>query len=316
MKHNNAGTRRLRRGLGIILPLCAAGLLHAQLNHGIIEGIVTDPAGAAVAHASVTVTSVDTGVASPARTNSTGYYRAVDLVPGSYRVHIEMQGFSPVDLVGIEVPAGQTVRQDGQLKVGSTRQVVEVTAAASLVETSPSNTSSAVDSQIIQDMPLQGRDLQQLIFLLPGVQNDAGPPGSNFGFNSQFGIFPDPTYVQGSDVSVNGGQGGANAWYLDGSLNVSTLSENINVNPSPDAVSEFQAITSNLAAEYGRTGGGVFNVVLKSGTNNCTAACTIISAIAPSTRGIPSRRWMPTGISSPAAASSSPMPAAPWAAPW
>ena len=73
--------------------------------------------------------------------------------------------------------------------------------------------------------------------------------------------------MQGSDVSVNGGQGGANAWYFDGSLNVSTLSENINVNPSPDAVSEFQAVTSDLAAQYGRTGGGVFNVVLKSGTN-------------------------------------------------
>ena len=66
----------LRTGLGIILSFCAAGLLHAQLNHGIIEGIVTDPAGAAVANASVTVTSVDTGVANPTRTNSTGYYRA------------------------------------------------------------------------------------------------------------------------------------------------------------------------------------------------------------------------------------------------
>ncbi|HEV2378361.1 MAG TPA: carboxypeptidase regulatory-like domain-containing protein [Terriglobia bacterium] len=259
--------RYLATGLGIMVSLGAARMLRAQLNTGIVEGFVTDPAGAAVANAEVTVTSLDTGVANPTRTNSTGYYRAVDLVPGRYRVHIEASGFSPVDLVGIEVPAGQTVKEDGQLKVGSTRQLVEVTAAASLVETAPSNTSSAVDSQIIQDMPLQGRDLQQLIFLLPGVQNDAGPPGSNFGFNSQFGIFPDPTYVQGSDVSVNGGQGGANAWYLDGSLNVSTLSENINVNPSPDAVSEFQAITSNLAAEYGRTGGGVFNVVLKSGTN-------------------------------------------------
>jgi len=263
-----SGTCRYWRiGLAIIFSLAATSALRAQLNHSIIEGLVTDPAGSAVANAVVTVTSVDTGVATPTRTNITGYYRAVDLVPGRYRVHIEAPGFSPLDMVDVQLLAGQVVREDGQLKVGSTRQLVEVKAAAALLQTAPANASSTVESQIIQDMPLQGRDLQQLVYLLPGVENVAGPPGSNFGFNSQFGIFPDPTYVQGSDVSVNGGQGGANAWYLDGSLNVSTLSENINVNPSPDAVSEFQAITTNLAAEYGRSGGGVFNVVLKSGTN-------------------------------------------------
>jgi hypothetical protein len=267
MKNEGALRRRWPIVVGLFLVLGSGGALRAQLNHGIVEGVVTDPAGAAVANASVTVTALDTGVSTPTKTNNTGYYRAVDLVPGRYKIHVESPGFEPLDVVDVQVPAGQQVKVDGQLKVGSTRQTVEVSASAALVETAPSNSSTTVESQIIQDMPLQGRDLQQLIYLLPGVQSDAGPPGSNFGFNSQYSIFPDPTYVQGSDVSVNGGQGGANAWYLDGSLNVSTLSENINVNPSPDAVSEFQAITSNLAAEYGRTGGGVFNVVLKSGTN-------------------------------------------------
>jgi len=267
MKSNGVLRRRWPLVAGVLLTLGSSAALRAQLNHGIVEGLVTDPAGAAIANASVTVRSIDTGVLTPTKTNETGYYRAVDLVPGRYQIHIESAGFEPLDIVDVRVGAGQEVKIDGQLKVGSTRQTVEVSASAALVETAPSNTSTTVDSQIIQDMPLQGRDLQQLVYLLPGVQSDAGPPGSNFGFNSQFGIFPDPTYVQGSDVSVNGGQGGANAWYLDGSLNVSTLSENINVNPSPDAVSEFQAITSDLSAQYGRTGGGVFNVVLKSGTS-------------------------------------------------
>ncbi len=116
---------------------------------------------------------------------------------------------------------------------------------------------------MIQEVPINGRDLQQLVYLLPGVANASGPPGSNFGFSSQFGTFPDPTFTQGSDVSVNGGQAGANSWYLDGNLNLSGLAENIVVNPSPDAVSEFAAITNGFAAEYGHTGGGVFNVVLK-----------------------------------------------------
>src|SRR5215472_7881411 len=84
-------------GLMLSLLLSMPAGLRAQLYHGIIEGLVTDPAGAVVTNASVTVTSVDTGVASPTRTNSTGYYRVVDLVPGRYRVHIEATGFSPVD---------------------------------------------------------------------------------------------------------------------------------------------------------------------------------------------------------------------------
>jgi hypothetical protein len=256
-----------RLGLLVALTMGSAVGLQAQLNRGIIQGLVTDQTGAALVNASVTITSVDTGVSGHTKTNSTGYYRAVDLTPGGYRVHIEARGFNPVDVVDIKVFAGQEVRVDRQLELGSTRQTIEVQAAQPLLETASANNSTTVESQIIQDMPLQGHDLQQIVYMLPGVQSDAGPPGSNFGFNSQFGIFPDPTSVQGSDVSVNGGQGGANAWYLDGSLNVSTLSENINVNPSPDAVSEFQAITSDIAAQYGRTGGGVFNVVLKSGTN-------------------------------------------------
>ncbi len=256
-----------RVGILIMLLMLAAQGLWAQLNHGIIEGLVTDQQGAAIPNATVTLTALDTGVITHTKTNSTGYYRAVDLTPGAYRARLEAQGFNPVEVVDIQLGAGQEIRVDRKMEVGTTRQMVEVTATEPLLETASSNTSTTVESQIIQDMPLQGRDLQQMAYMLPGVQSDAGPPGSNFGFNSQYGIFPDPTYVQGSDVSVNGGQGGANAWYLDGSLNVSTLSENINVNPSPDAVSEFQAITSDLAAQYGRTGGGVFNVVLKSGTN-------------------------------------------------
>ena len=222
-----------RAVLLIALAFCVAAKTQAQLNYGIVQGVVTDQSGAVVAGATVTVTSAETEVSTRTRTNSSGYYRAVDLTPGRYRVRVEAQGFNAVQVDDVRVFAGQEVEVDRQLILGAAHQTVEVMAAQPLLETASSNSSTTLESQIIEDMPLQGRDLQQIVYMLPGVQNDAGPPGSNFGFNSQFGIFPDPTYVQGSDVSVNGGQGGANAWYLDGSLNVSTLSENINVNPSP-----------------------------------------------------------------------------------
>jgi hypothetical protein len=203
----------------------------------------------------------------PARTNATGYYRASDLVPGKYTALIKSPGFSTLDLRNIEVSGGSVTRVDAQLRLDATRQTVQVNAEAPLVDSSAANVSTTVDTAIIQDIPLQGRDLQQLTFLIPGVNNVGGPPGSNFGFNSQFGTFPDPSNSLGSNIAVNGGQGGANAWYLDGSLNLSSFAENVVINPTPDAVQEFQAITTGLAAEYGRSGGGVFSVVLKSGTN-------------------------------------------------
>jgi hypothetical protein len=192
----------------------------------------------------------------------------LDLVPGKYKAHFEITGFSSLDVTEIEVPAGKETRIDVQLKLGETRQVVEVTAEVPLVETGASNFSTTLEANIVRETPLAGRDLTQLTFLIPGINTVGGPPGSNFGFNSEYGTFPDPTNALGSNLAVNGGQAGANAWYLDGNLNLSSLAENIAVNPSPDAVQEFQAVTDAFAAEYSRTGGAVFNVVLKSGTND------------------------------------------------
>ena len=177
-----------------------------------------------------------------------------------YTVHFEAGGFSPLDLTNVVVPAGnQTIRADAQLKLGATRQAIEVSAAMTRVKTAPTDFSTTLGGNAIQEIPLSGRDLQQLVFMVPGVVGN-GPPGSSFGFNSEFGSFPDPTHMQGSDVSVNGGQGGTNAWYLDGNLNLSGSAESIIVNPSPDAVTEFQTITNGFSAQYGRSGGAVFNV--------------------------------------------------------
>ncbi|HEX2523180.1 MAG TPA: TonB-dependent receptor, partial [Terriglobia bacterium] len=238
------------------------------MNRGVLEGIVTDPQGAVVPNVTVTLTNVDTNVSTPTKTNSAGSFRVQDLVAGKYKARFEVSGFSTLELTDVEVPAGKVTRLDTQMKLGETTQLVEVTAEVPLVETAPTNFSTTLETRTIEEIPLAGRDLQQLVFLVPGVNNVGGPPGSNFGFNSQFGTFPDPTNTLGSNLSVNGSQAGANAWYLDGNLNLSSNAENIAVNPSPDAVQEFQVISNAFAAEYSRTGGGVFNVVLKSGTNN------------------------------------------------
>jgi hypothetical protein len=252
---------------GLIVVLALASPTFGQLERSVMEGTVTDPQGAFIPGVKVVVIATETNVTMPTVTNSAGYYRVTSLVPGKYQVHFEAPGLSPLDMKDIIVPAGQTIRADAQLRLGATRQTVEVSATAMQVQTGATDFSTTLGASAIQQIPLGGRDLQQLVLLVPGVIGN-GPPGTSFGFNSQFGSFPDPTHMTGSDVSVNGGQTGTNAWYLDGNFNLASgMAESVVVNPTPDAVSEFNVVTSGFSAEYGRSGGAVFSVVLKSGTN-------------------------------------------------
>jgi len=262
-------TRRCIR----LIDACTAMLLcasftWASLDRGVIRGTVADPQGAVIPNATVLVKNLDTNVAVTLTTNAAGFYSATELVPGRYTVQVSAPGFSPVVVSNVSVTANTTTPVDAQLKVGATTQTVEVMAAVPLVDTTPSNFSTGVKGSDIAEIPLQGRDIQALVQLIPGVTQSSGPSGALFGFNSQFGGFPDPLHFAGSNLSANGGQGGSNAWYLDGSLNSSVMMQNVVINPTPDAIGEFNVVDNGLAAEWGRTNGAVFNVVLKSGSNN------------------------------------------------
>ncbi|MFB3923359.1 MAG: carboxypeptidase regulatory-like domain-containing protein [Terriglobia bacterium] len=256
-----------------VLAVAAATLfllpgLWAAIDRGAVRGTVTDPQGAVVPNATITITNVERKVTQTVTTNDAGFYNVIELVPGEYTVHVEASGFGPVEFSQVIVKAGDTVTVDAALKVGGRTEKLTVTAAAPLVETAASNfTTASLASGMINELPLVGRDPQTLVQLIPGVTQSTGPTGSVFGFDSQFGGFPDPQHLVGSGISVNGSQGGANAWYLDGSLNAALGAENVVVNPSPDAIGEFNVVNNGLAPEYGRTSGAVINVVLKSGTN-------------------------------------------------
>ena len=215
----------------------------------------------------VTVRNVETNVENRLKSNTVGFYLVTELVPGTYNVQFQAPGFTALELSGVKVTAGGVAVADGNMRVGDTAQSVQVSAETPLVESTASNFTTAVQSRMIQDLPINGRDIQTLVQLIPGVIQSAGPSGANFGFNSQYGGFPDPLHLVGSSISVNGSQAGANGWYLEGSLNATVGAESTVVNPSPDAVSEFNVVSNGLAAEYGRTSGAVVNVVLKSGTN-------------------------------------------------
>lgn len=249
------------------IALFFGGVCQAAIDRGAIQGTVTDAQAAAVPKVRVEITNTATGVTTNTVTNDTGFYAVAELVPGIYTVRFQAQGFGTLELTKIEVKAGTTVTVDGSLKIGQLAETVNVQAEAPLIEQTASNFSTEVQPQILDQVPIIGRDIQTLAQLLPGVTQSTGPSGSVFGFNSQFGGFPDPTHIVGSGISVNGSQGGANAWYLDGTLNAILGPESVVVNPAPDAVSEFAMIDNGLAAEWGRTSGAVLNVVLRSGTN-------------------------------------------------
>jgi Carboxypeptidase regulatory-like domain/TonB dependent receptor len=249
------------------LCMVPAAYGQAQLNRGVVEGTVTDPQGAAVPGVHITITDVETDVSAATKSDSAGYYRVPDLVPGRYIVRFELKGFASLDETGIEILPGEVRQINVALKVGTVHQTIHVSAQAAGLQTAPTNANTTLTTQSIQQIPLAGQNLQQLIFLMPNTRSIIGPPGTTFGFNSEYGSFPDPMNVQGSDVSVNGGAGGNNAWYLDGNYDVVGFADNMAVNPSPDAVEEFQAIDNSFSAQYSGTGGGVFSVVLKSGAN-------------------------------------------------
>jgi hypothetical protein len=264
MKHG------LRSGVivaGVIL-LVSAGLAQASPNRGVIQGTVTDAQKAVMPGVKVLVINVGTGIETSLTTNSVGFFHAPELVPGKYLVRFEAPGFSVLEITDVIVKAGTITRADCEMKIGETAERVEVTAETPLVENTPSNFSTGVSTRYMEDLPLQGRDIQTLVQLFPGVVQSSGPSAAVFGTNSQFGGFPDPLHMVGSSVSSNGSQAGANAWFLEGSLNSTVGAESTTVNPSPDAVQEFNLVQNNLAAEYGRTSGMVVNVVLKSGTND------------------------------------------------
>ena len=253
--------------VALIAILLLAAPAWAASDRGELQGTVTDPQGALIPGAQVVVRNVDTGVETRLTTNSVGFFYASELVPGNYTVRLTAPGFASLETSGLVVKAGAITAANAEMRVGEAAQSVQVTATPPLVDSAPSNFATAVDTRYIEDLPLQGRDIQTLVQLIPGVVQSSGPSGAVFGFNSQFGGFPDPLHLVGSSISVNGGQAGANGWYLEGSLNATVGAEASVVNPSPDAVAEFNLVSNGLAAEYGRTSGAVVNVVLKSGTN-------------------------------------------------
>src|ERR1700722_6286792 len=247
--------------LQLALCLAVAGFfgarLAAQTSYGTIAGTVTDASGAAVGDAEVTITNVASGEKRVQPTSSDGYYNFVNLVPGTYRVEVEKSGFKRAAHSDVNVDVEQTVRIDLTLQVGEASQTIEVTGETPLLQSETSSLGQVVEGRKVAELPLNGRNVFNLITLAPSVVPQGSATGTPVGVNP-FGW---------GNYQVNGSFGNESAEYLDGQpLNIGYINLPV-VIPTQDSIQEFKVQTSNLGADWGKFSGGVINLSTKSGSN-------------------------------------------------
>jgi hypothetical protein len=260
-------TMRLRLGLvlryALVFFSLSPGVAWSQDTTATILGSLTDSSGSVLPGVTITVTHVDTSQARTVTSDAAGRYRVALLQPGRYEVNAQLSGFQTMVRSGITLTVGQEALVNIQLAVGNVAESITVEAAAPLVETTTGTISHVVSEQQLGSLPLNGRDFSQLALLQPGVvMSRSSVQTSNVG--------------QGIKISVAGARPSQNLFTLDGTayndaLNNTPASAN-GVMTGVETIKEFRVVTNAMSAEYGRAGGGVFNVVTKSGTNQFTGS--------------------------------------------
>ena len=237
--------------------IACAGLAWGQaVASATVNGIVTDPTGAGVVGARITMTETDRGVSHSAISGSDGRYVLPNLPVGSYKLEAGAPGFKNYVQSGIVLQVGNTPEIDIPLTVGAVSESVEVTAGAALVQTEQTQVSHVINEKEIVELPLNGRQPTQLV-LLSGA-SVVTPAGDLTGSKN---------YWSSTTISVGGGQSNGTNYLLDGGDNTDTMT-NVNLPfPFPDALQEFSVDTNALPARNGRQPGGVVNIVTKLGTN-------------------------------------------------
>jgi len=238
----------------LTLALCLPAPAFGQLAGGVagITGVVRDPSGASVPNAKVVISSEGQGIARTLTTNVAGAFAAPGLIPGSgYKVSVTASGFGEYAADKLVLAVGQNLELNIALTVGSSVVTVDVSTSATMVDDTKSDVSTVVDSRQLQNLPINGRRVDSFVLSTPGVTNDA-----TFGLLSFRGV------------------AGNNSFLIDGNDNTEQFyDENagrtrIQSQVSADAVQEFQVVSTDYSAEYGRAMGGVVNTVTKSGTND------------------------------------------------
>ncbi|MGA2049379.1 MAG: carboxypeptidase regulatory-like domain-containing protein [Terracidiphilus sp.] len=249
--------RNLSHLLAVLLVFASAAPLSAQIvETGNITGVVKDNTGAVIPNAPVTIRNAETGIASNISTDAQGLYVSPPLHPGNYTVEIDVPGFSKVvEKVRLEV--GQRVAANSTLKVGSNAETIEVQASGQLLETESSSVGNLRTEEAVKDLPLNGRNFNELFSLGAGVIPTTTQSVS-IPYTQQRG----PSYF-----AINGSRPQENRTLLDGIGDQENHNSMTALFPPIDAIQEFSEETQDADARYGRGNGGTINAVIKSGTS-------------------------------------------------
>ncbi|HVS88497.1 MAG TPA: TonB-dependent receptor [Candidatus Acidoferrum sp.] len=250
----------------VVLLIAVLGSIPAgaQVAGGSLAGTITDPSGAGIPQAQLTIKNVATGVDHNLTTNENGFYTATNLLPGIYDVTISAKGFNTEVKSGITINVGARQVFDLAMQIGTVSHRVEVTSEAPTIQLASSDISATVNATTVRELPLNGRSWTDLAALQPGVETiqtqptfAVGADRGNRGFGQQLtisGARPQQNNYRLDGISLNDYANGAPGSVLGGNLGV-------------DAIQEFSVLTSNYSAEYGKTSGGVVNATTRSGTN-------------------------------------------------
>jgi hypothetical protein len=239
--------------IGLFIATTGSLFAQSQIASGTIQGVASDPSGAVVPNAVVTLRHVETGIVREVGADDVGRFAALLLPVGEYEITATATGFSAVRQTGIVLALGQVLTLNFQFSPQGVIQEVEVTEAASLVETTRTETTALVDFRSVTNLPLNGRRFLDLAFLTPGVSQD--PERNQLVFAGQRGI--------NSNINIDGAD--FNQPFFGGQRGGERTNDAFVV--SAEAIREFQVIRSGFSPEYGRSTGGVVNVITKSGSN-------------------------------------------------
>ncbi len=231
-----------------LLTLAGAPAAAQTATGADLEGVVVDDTNAVIPGVVITVTNVETGAVREAVSDNAGRYRVSALPPGRYKLRANGSGYAPIERDGLVLQIGQVATIELKMQVPGVEEVVVVTEAAPVVETGRTQLGSVVNRVEIENLPINGREFLDFARTVPGVSGQQ-------------------TSGQGSGLSFNGQRGRSNNVSVDGADSNGQLNGNTRLTLSQEAVREFQVVTNAFAPEFGRAGGGLVNVVSRSGTN-------------------------------------------------
>ena len=244
---------RLVLAIFAVLALPVVGSAQTQITTGVIQGTVVDSSGASIPGVTIEARNVDTNQVRTQVTEGDGRFIFLQLAPGNYRLTITLTGFATVVQENVQLTVGQSITIPVVLKPSGVAETVTVTTSPRVVESTRTAQANTLNALTVETTPILGRKFEDLLTLTPGVSVVQGPDGDEITFAGQRGIF--------NNISLDGGD------YNNGFFGEQAGGQRAAIDITLEAVKEFQVIATGAPAEFGRTAGGVVNVITKSGTN-------------------------------------------------